>query len=136
MAGLKTSGWLIVTLILMITAGCQTTDKSATNMTGEKASEQAKPQPTAWLSELIRELEEDSVANPPAKVYRYTYNEQEVYYLTSRCCDIPSKVYDVDGNVLCEPEGGITGKGDGRCPDFLDARTNETLIWEDKREVN
>ena len=83
---------------------------------------------------MIRELEKDAPANPPARVYRYIYKEQEVYYLTSRCCDIPGKVYDVEGNLLCEPDGGITGQGDGRCPDFAETRTNETLIWEDKRE--
>ncbi|MBF9253077.1 hypothetical protein I2I11_07220 [Pontibacter sp. 172403-2] len=87
-----------------------------------------------WLSQLIQQLQEDKPANPPAKIYRYTYHDQEVYYLTSRCCDIPGKVYDMYGNVLCEPDGGITGKGDGRCPDFFEQRKNETLIWEDKRE--
>ncbi|MBD1397417.1 hypothetical protein H9Q13_09590 [Pontibacter sp. JH31] len=136
MAVLKYTAWLMALLLLMAMESCQTTDTTVPDVAGEKASEQAKPQPTAWLSEMIRGLKEDSVANPPAKVYRYTYNEQEVYYLTGRCCDIPSKVYDVDGNLLCEPDGGITGKGDGRCPDFLDTRTNETLIWEDKREAN
>lgn len=97
-------------------------------------SDASRPQQAAWLSEMIRELEEEAPANPPAKVFRYFYNEQEVYYLTSRCCDIPGKVYDVEGNLLCEPDGGITGQGDGRCPDFAETRTNETLIWEDKRE--
>ncbi|WP_347157639.1 DUF6970 domain-containing protein [Pontibacter chitinilyticus] len=87
-----------------------------------------------WLSQLIQHLQEEKPANPPARIYRYTYNNQQVYYLTSRCCDIPSKVYDEQGNVLCEPDGGITGKGDGRCPDFAEQRKNETLIWEDKRE--
>ena len=87
-----------------------------------------------WLTELIHQLEQEAPANPPAKIYRYTYNGQEVYYLTGRCCDIPSKLFDKDGNQLCEPDGGITGKGDGRCPDFFEKRTNETIIWEDKRE--
>jgi hypothetical protein len=87
-----------------------------------------------WLTELIHQLEQEAPANPPAKIYRYTYNDQEVYYLTGRCCDIPSKLFDKDGNQLCEPDGGITGKGDGRCPDFFEKRTNETIIWEDKRE--
>ncbi|PVY40462.1 DUF6970 domain-containing protein [Pontibacter virosus] len=123
--------WALALLLTIASVGCKTAARTATSEV-----EQAKDIPTGWLSELIRELEQEDVANPPAKVYRYTYNEQEVYYLTSRCCDIPSKVYDTEGNLLCEPEGGITGQGDGRCADFLDARTNETLIWEDKREYN
>jgi len=92
-----------------------------------------KPQ-APWLSDLIQQLEQDAPANPPAKIYRYSYNNQEVYYLAGRCCDIPSKLFDKDGNQLCEPDGGITGRGDGRCTDFFEKRQNETLIWEDKRE--
>ncbi|MBR0570067.1 hypothetical protein KB205_05540 [Microvirga sp. STS03] len=87
-----------------------------------------------WLTNLIQQLEQEAPANPPAKIYRYTYNNLEVYYLTGRCCDIPSKLFDKDGNQLCAPDGGITGKGDGRCPDFFEKRTNATIIWEDKRE--
>ncbi|MFD2514012.1 DUF6970 domain-containing protein [Pontibacter locisalis] len=94
------------------------------------ASDQSAP----WLKKLILELEEQKPANPPAKIHRYTYKGQEVYYLTGRCCDVPSKLYDKHGNILCEPDGGITGRGDGRCPDFFEKRQNETLIWEDKRE--
>ncbi|WP_299706333.1 hypothetical protein [uncultured Pontibacter sp.] len=120
----------LVLALLILATGCQTSEKSAPN-TEQKDKDMAQ---TAWLSELVRELEQEPVANPPARVYRYLYNEQEVYYLTGRCCDIPGKLYDVEGNLLCEPDGGITGKGDGRCPDFVDVRTNETLIWEDKRE--
>lgn len=92
------------------------------------------PLAQVWLSQKIQQLQQDKPANPPAKIYRYTYNNQEVYYLTSRCCDIPGQLYDREGNILCEPDGGITGRGDGRCPDFFEKRTNETLIWEDKRE--
>lgn len=94
----------------------------------------ANAQAAPWLSQLIQEMGQDKPANPPAKIYRYTYNDQEVYYITGRCCDIPGKVYDMYGNVICEPDGGITGKGDGRCPDFFEKRSDETLIWEDKRE--
>ena len=131
MATPKRPVWALAFLLMTTAFGCQTAGGPASSdVTQESVAS------TGWLSDLIRELEQENVANPPAKVYRYTYNGQEVYYLTSRCCDIPSKVYDTDGNLLCEPEGGITGKGDGRCTDFLDARTDETLIWEDKREQN
>jgi hypothetical protein len=130
MAAPKNLRWFALILFLVATAGCQTSEKSM----AATESDASRPQQAAWLSEMIRELEEEAPANPPAKVYRYFYNDQEVYYLTSRCCDITGKVYDVEGNLLCEPDGGITGQGDGRCPDFAETRTNETLIWEDKRE--
>ncbi len=94
----------------------------------------ANAQGAPWLNQMIQQMQEEATANPPAKVYRYTYKDQEVYYVTGRCCDIPGKVYDMYGNIICEPDGGITGKGDGRCPDFFEQRKDETLIWEDKRE--
>ncbi|WP_018476348.1 DUF6970 domain-containing protein [Pontibacter roseus] len=119
-------------LLLFGSVACKPLEESIQGPDGANANAQS----AAWLSDLIRELEEEQPANPPVKVYRYNYNDQEVYYLSGRCCDIPSKLYDVNGNLLCEPDGGITGKGDGRCPDFLETRTNETLIWEDKRETN
>ena len=87
----------------------------------------------AWLAQRIRQLERDPVANPPAAVYRYRYKGQTVYYLPPRCCDVPGDLYDADGRLLCHPEGGITGRGDGRCPDFLAERTDEHLVWRDPR---
>ncbi|MCC9165387.1 DUF6970 domain-containing protein [Pontibacter harenae] len=91
-------------------------------------------QSAPWLNELIQQLQQEKPVDPPAKIYRYTYNDQEVFYLTGRCCDLPGKVYDMYGNVLCEPDGGITGRGDGRCTDFFEKRTNEKLIWKDNRQ--
>src|SRR5688500_14448619 len=43
-----------------------------------------------WLNNLIQQLRLEKAANPPAKIYRYTYKGQVVYYLSGRCCDIPS----------------------------------------------
>ncbi|NEM96384.1 DUF6970 domain-containing protein [Pontibacter burrus] len=115
----------ILTIVLLcLAASCKPAN------TPEKATTPQAP----WLSDLIQQLKQDAPANPPAKIYRYSYNNQEVYYLTSRCCDIPSKLFDAQGNQLCEPDGGITGRGDGRCTDFFEKRQHETLIWEDKRE--
>lgn len=86
-----------------------------------------------WLTQLIRKLESEPVANPPAAIYRYEYGGQVVYFLPQRCCDIASQLFDEGGNVICCPDGGITGKGDGRCPEFKDKRQNEVLVWQDKR---
>ncbi|MFD1185458.1 DUF6970 domain-containing protein [Pontibacter rugosus] len=106
---------------------------SATSASSPASTEADNP---AWLNELIQELKAAEPTNPPAKIYSYTYDYQTVYYLTGHCCDFPSKLYDARGNLYCEPDGGITGKGDGRCSDFLERRENEKLIWEDKRESN
>ena len=85
------------------------------------------------IEEKIDEIANGGVWNPPAKIYRYKYNGQFVYYFPPRCCDIPSTLYDKDCNIICSPDGGITGGGDGKCSDFFNSRTDELLIWEDMR---
>ena len=73
------------------------------------------------------------VWNPPAKIYSYQYEGETVYYFTARCCDIMSELYDENCNFICAPDGGIAGKGDGKCTDFITQSTKEKLIWEDTR---
>jgi len=91
-----------------------------------------EPRPK-WLTVLIKELESEPVANPPAFLARYDYRGQVVYYLPPRCCDIPSSVYSATGAVICQADGGFSGDGDGRCPDFFELRKNEEIIWRDPR---
>jgi hypothetical protein len=86
-----------------------------------------------WLRDLVQELATEPVANPPASITAFTYRDQTVYYLPPRCCDVFSVLYDASGVVLCAPDGGLTGRGDGRCPDFASARRDERLIWADSR---
>ena len=113
----------IVSLILLsyvLICGCS----SASTATDENPE---------WLNQLIRKLESAPVANPPASITRYEYKGQLVYYIPPRSGDIPSTLLDASGNVLCMPDGGITGEGDGRCPDFFDERKNGQVIWQDPR---
>lgn len=56
-----------------------------------------------------------------------------MYYVPPQCCDQFSTLYDANGNVICAPDGGFFGTGDGRCPDFFTDRTNEKLVWNDGR---
>ena len=87
----------------------------------------------AWLDALIAQIQREPVTNPPTAIYRYTYRGEPVYYRTSRCCDIRSIVYDRNGSVICEPDGGIARIQDQRCPDFFTARSGETLVFQDPR---
>ena len=96
-----------------------------------KTTETAIPE---WLQKQITAFRNAKPANPPIKISRYNYQGKTVYYITGRCCDIPSQVYSVEGQKLCEPEGGFTGRGDGKCTDFFETRTDEKLIWEDLRK--
>jgi hypothetical protein len=110
---------LVVIAVIILLVGC-----SKTTQTGNPA----------WVDKLIKQFEGDTVANPPLSIWRYDYNGQVVYFVPAHCCDIFSIVYDANGNVVCSPDGGITGKGDGKCPDFFSERTNEQLIWSDSRK--
>ncbi len=87
----------------------------------------------AWVDSLIARLEREPVANPPAFLARYVYRGDTVYYLPSRCCDIWSQVFNARGDVICAADGGRTGRGDGRCPDFFETRREEKILWRDTR---
>jgi len=86
----------------------------------------------AWLDDLIDELEATPVANPPAEVVRRVYDAGVYYYLPPRCCDIWSNLYSAEGTLVCHPDGGITGSGDGNCPE-LGALVSEEVVWQDPR---
>ncbi len=87
----------------------------------------------AWLTGLIQQLESQPVTNPPAFIARYEYRDEVVYYLPARCCDIPSNLYNAVGTIVCHPDGGFSGTGDGRCADFFAERKNEKVLWRDLR---
>jgi hypothetical protein len=85
------------------------------------------------LRVMIANLEREPVANPPLWVAQYDYKGQVVYYIPPRCCDIMGALVTSDGKTICSPDGGMTGRGDGRCPDFFVERRNEKIIWRDPR---
>lgn len=82
---------------------------------------------------LIAVLEAAPKKDPPATVWSYTYKGGLVLYVPPSCCDVPSELYDTAGTLLCSPDGGFTGKGDGRCPDFFATRTSGKRLWADSR---
>ena len=87
----------------------------------------------SWVQALIAQIQSEPVTNPPSAIFSYRYRGKTVYFRPSRCCDVASVLYDRDGSVLCAPDGGIIGNGDGRCPDFFAARSAERLVWRDPR---
>lgn len=85
------------------------------------------------IQKKIATLQAQPKQNPPAHVEEYVYNGKSVFYFSSDCCDQYNYVYDEDCNVICAPDGGITGKGDGRCADFLEKATHVRTVWKDER---
>ena len=99
----------------------------------EKGKKEEKDEDDDWIKDLIAKEERQSVANPPASLTKCKYKNQIVYYLPPRCCDVFSVLYDEGGDVICTPDGGITGRGDRRCPDFFKERKDCEVIWKDSR---
>lgn len=112
---------LVVLSAVLLQAGC---DSSPT--------ESDEPTPM-WLGSVIAQIQAQPVTNPPTEIWRYRYHGEVVYYRTARCCDIPSDLWNADGDLLCQPDGGFSGNGDGRCPDFFDTRSGGRLIFRDPR---
>lgn len=65
----------------------------------------------------------------PQSVVEYTYKGKKVYYVVMPCCDFYNEVYDANCNYLGAPDGGFTGKGDGKIPDFVAEAKNAKVIW-------
>jgi hypothetical protein len=86
----------------------------------------------ACLATKIDSMKKDVKANPPTSVIQYNYKGAPVYYVTAGCCDQFNEVYDENCKQLGAPDGGITGKGDGKLPDFYSVAINKKVVWEDK----
>ena len=118
-----------VAIFFILFAGC-----SNATQTGNPQPQSTQIENPQWVNQLIEKYKAEPVGNPPQSIWRYNYQGQVVYYVPAQCCDMFSTLYDADGNVICAPNGGIDGEGDGRCEDFLAQRTQEQLIWQDPRK--
>ena len=116
---------LSLVLILLGLSACGTQPAG-----GPAAQQTSVP---AAVTALIQDLKSQPRANPPAYVASYEYSGQVVYYVPPRCCDIFGDLYDANRKLICHPDGGLAGHGDGRCPDFFSQRKNEVIIWRDQR---
>lgn len=69
------------------------------------------------------------VPDSPEYILRYVYKGKTVYYLFSGCCDKYNYLLDTKCDILCSPDGGEFGDGDGMCPDFRDEAQVKDIIW-------
>ncbi len=86
----------------------------------------------ACLASQIETFSKKDAVNPPVQIDEYQYKGQTVYLFTADCCDQFNTVYDSACAVICSPSGGITGSGDGKCPDFSKEAKLVKKIWEKK----
>ncbi len=88
----------------------------------------------ACVAKLVATMKAAPVTNPPSKIYSFTYQNKTVYYVPAVCCDMFSDLYDSNCNMMGHPDGGFTGRGDGKFKDFDANKTNEKLLWADGRK--
>src|SRR6476469_1780570 len=83
----------------------------------------------ACLESTIKTLSSDPSQGIPQSISRYTYKGQTVYYVRAACCDKYNIVYDSNCNILGYPDGGFSGRGDGKMLDFKTNATGGEVIW-------
>lgn len=88
----------------------------------------------ACIQQIIQDIKSEPVRNPAGSVWQYNYKGKTVYFIPQYCCDLPSQLLDANCNLICNPDGGFTGKGDGKCADFFTERTEGKLLWKDDRK--
>ncbi len=93
-------------------------------------SSQELPQ---WMNTKISNFKSEPISNPPRQVNSYRYQNETVYYIPAICCDQFGTLYTLEGDTICFPDGGLDGKGDGRCKDFIQTAKDSALIWKDIR---
>ena len=85
---------------------------------------------------MIDEIKKEAVSTPPKEIYAISFEAKRYFYLPThkQCCDMFSELYDEDCNLVCAPEGGVAGGGDGKCPEGLDIESlDKTLVFKDDR---
>lgn len=87
----------------------------------------------AWAARKAAALAAGYPGNPGHELWRYEYNGAFVYFFPGQCCDQYSELYDEKGKLLCAPDGGMTGDGDGKCRDFHEKAVKPLLLWRDSR---
>lgn len=85
------------------------------------------------IENKIEEILNNEVSNPPTQVWKWEVDGETYYYVTSDCCDQFNILYSKNCDIVCAPDGGFTGNGDGNCPDF-NSEIIKSLIWVDDRE--
>ena len=93
-------------------------------------AEDVNPDLPACIQDIIDESGRSETSNKPSKVVKYTWNDEVVYYVPAFCCDVFSDLYDSECNLICHPDGGISGRGDGNCENFFNEAEGGEVLWD------
>ena len=101
-------------------------------LTGLSFCEEQKSDTCA--EEIILKIKAEPVRNPPAEIWLHEIDNKRYYYVTPYCCDMFSDLYDDECTLVCHPDGGISGGGDGNCGELKQKLTHGKLLWKDIRK--
>ena len=113
---------LTALLLLLTTFGCSPRMSSGNTPT--------------CITDMAKNFQAEAITNPPRKILKYQYQSKVVYYVPAICCDQFSDLYDENCKLLGHPDGGYTGRGDGKFTDFQQEAIFKETVWEDKRKNN
>lgn len=127
---------LILPLFIMLSCGSTKSNQAAANADSAAVTETTDKNvhSSAWptcIKNKIDSFKLKEVHERPQKVVEYIYKEKKVYYVAMPCCDFFNEVFDENCNYLGAPDGGFTGKGDGKIPDFIEHAKLVKTVWED-----
>lgn len=91
--------------------------------------EEYEPEIPPCIQTIIQQKGQSSTSERFIAIYRYKYQKRYVYFGLSDCCDFYNLLFDQTCQVICAPNGGFTGGGDGKCPNFFNEATEKTELW-------
>ena len=121
----------VIILAFAMVAGCGETKTSSSSQKSETQNTPAENRDS--ISPCMRhKIDSFKTLQPeamPERVKQYLYKGNKVYYVAMHCCDFYNEVYDDKCKLMGAPDGGFTGRGDGKLPGFFNEATNEKLVW-------
>lgn len=134
--------FILIPLAIMLSCGSTKTSQTAKTDSANVAQQEDLYQRDSVIApEAINALVPTCIKNKidsfklkepherPQSVVEYTYKGKKVYYVIMPCCDFFNEVYDENCRYLGAPNGGFTGKGDGKIPDFDTEAKPGKEIW-------
>jgi hypothetical protein len=71
---------------------------------------------------------QDAIRKPPIEIWQWDVDNKTYYYFLADCCDQYNYLFNDNCEMVCAPDGGFSGKGDGACPQF-EGQIEKTLVW-------
>jgi len=82
-----------------------------------------------WLRIRLADYDAQPGSGAPRAVYAVPYGSGTAYLTRAGCCDQLDPLVDERGVLVCHPSGGITGRGDGKCPGPLPPAPQWREVW-------